>query len=205
MCGWFSEASSCASRSNRASRSGSAAYVSGKTLIATSRWRRVSRARYTFYEAGGCQVPWDFSVFFRHQDTRSLRRQSEPLISSGARVGGDALLASSSSIRRRGDRSCAPARWRLPSRRAILASTHLLSVAMHRWHHTPQTSCCGSLEARPSFSPTVSIRRPGLFDGAAHQLVRASAAAPRRHCASGFQGRALRDDAGLDVAPQRDE
>ena len=37
MFGWFSEASSWASRSKRASRSGSGANASGSTLIATSR------------------------------------------------------------------------------------------------------------------------------------------------------------------------
>src|SRR5262245_38471816 len=47
MCGWLSEASTCASRLKRASRSGSLANASGRTLMATSRFRRASRARYT--------------------------------------------------------------------------------------------------------------------------------------------------------------
>src|SRR5438477_776269 len=47
MCGWFSDASTRASRSNRASRSRSALNVDGSTLIATARPSRVSRARYT--------------------------------------------------------------------------------------------------------------------------------------------------------------
>jgi len=47
MLGWFREASSLASRSNRTSRSGSAANASGRTLIATSRSSVVSSARHT--------------------------------------------------------------------------------------------------------------------------------------------------------------
>src|SRR2546427_10339185 len=47
MCGWFSAATARASRSNRASASGSEATCPGSTLIATSRPSRVSRARYT--------------------------------------------------------------------------------------------------------------------------------------------------------------
>ena len=51
MLGWFSAASVCASRVNRASRSGSLANASGSTLSATSRPSVVSRARYT------CPIP----------------------------------------------------------------------------------------------------------------------------------------------------
>src|SRR5215471_18690160 len=47
MFGWFRAASVCASRVNRARRSGSAANSSGRTLSATSRFSFVSRARYT--------------------------------------------------------------------------------------------------------------------------------------------------------------
>src|SRR5271163_5082289 len=47
MFGWFSEARTLASRSKRASRSGSRASASGKTLIATARSSFTSRARYT--------------------------------------------------------------------------------------------------------------------------------------------------------------
>src|SRR5262245_43088849 len=47
MLGWDSAATARASRSKRARRSGSAAKRSGRTLIATSRFRRASRARYT--------------------------------------------------------------------------------------------------------------------------------------------------------------
>src|SRR5688572_15660384 len=47
MFGWFSAAAARASCSNRASRSGSAADAVGRTLIATSRPSRESRARYT--------------------------------------------------------------------------------------------------------------------------------------------------------------
>ena len=47
MPGWLSEASSFASRSKRARRSGSAAKASGRTLRATSRPSFVSVARYT--------------------------------------------------------------------------------------------------------------------------------------------------------------
>ncbi len=47
MFGWFSDASTLASRSKRARRSASAAKASGKTLMATSRSSVVSRARYT--------------------------------------------------------------------------------------------------------------------------------------------------------------
>src|SRR5215510_7894466 len=47
MFGWFNEASVLASRSNLATRSGSCANASGNTLIATSRPRLISRARYT--------------------------------------------------------------------------------------------------------------------------------------------------------------
>ena len=47
MLGWFSEARTFASLSNRASRSGSVTNASGSTLIATSRSRPVSLARYT--------------------------------------------------------------------------------------------------------------------------------------------------------------
>ena len=47
MCGWFSDARTCASRWNRASRSASSATASGSTLIATSRLSLPSRARYT--------------------------------------------------------------------------------------------------------------------------------------------------------------
>ena len=43
MLGWFNEARTCASRWKRASRSASAATDSGRTLIATSRFRFVSR------------------------------------------------------------------------------------------------------------------------------------------------------------------
>ena len=45
MFGWLSAARTCASRWNRASRSGSSATASGRTLIATSRSSlRVARA-----------------------------------------------------------------------------------------------------------------------------------------------------------------
>ena len=47
MLGWFSEASSCASRVKRASRSGSAPAPAGSRFSATSRCSRVSRARNT--------------------------------------------------------------------------------------------------------------------------------------------------------------
>src|SRR5262245_4080526 len=47
MCGWFSDASSCASRPKRPRRSGSAANRSRSTLMATSRFSFVSRAQYT--------------------------------------------------------------------------------------------------------------------------------------------------------------
>src|SRR5262245_36835398 len=47
MFGWESDANSRASRSNRASRSGSVANSWGSILIATSRPSRESRARYT--------------------------------------------------------------------------------------------------------------------------------------------------------------
>src|SRR5215469_14799448 len=47
MFGWFNAARTLASRSNRASRSGSWARAEGSTLIATSRSSLVSRARYT--------------------------------------------------------------------------------------------------------------------------------------------------------------
>ena len=47
MCGWLSVASVRASRSNRCLRSGSPATWAGSTLMATSRPRRESRARYT--------------------------------------------------------------------------------------------------------------------------------------------------------------
>ena len=47
MFGWFSDASVLASRSKRASRSGSCAKASGRILIATCRPRLVSVARYT--------------------------------------------------------------------------------------------------------------------------------------------------------------
>ena len=47
MCGWFSVASTRASRSKRASRSGSERKTSATTLMATSRPSFVSRARYT--------------------------------------------------------------------------------------------------------------------------------------------------------------
>ena len=45
MFGWFSEASTWASRWNRARRSASIATDAGRTLIATSRFSLVSRAR----------------------------------------------------------------------------------------------------------------------------------------------------------------
>src|SRR5262245_56479797 len=47
MCGWLSEARTCASRLNRARRLGSRANASGSTFSATSLARFVSRARYT--------------------------------------------------------------------------------------------------------------------------------------------------------------
>src|SRR4051812_6411220 len=47
MCGWLSEARTCASRVNRAQRSGSAANSGGRIFSATSRRSFVSRARYT--------------------------------------------------------------------------------------------------------------------------------------------------------------
>ena len=47
MLEWLREASSFASRSKRASRSGSAANAAGSTLMATSRLSFVSVARYT--------------------------------------------------------------------------------------------------------------------------------------------------------------
>jgi hypothetical protein len=47
MFGWFNVASSRASRSNRARRSGSTATCSGSALIATSRFSEVSVARHT--------------------------------------------------------------------------------------------------------------------------------------------------------------
>src|SRR6187397_66910 len=47
MLGWFSDARVLASRSNRARRSASCANASGSTLIATSRPRFLSVARYT--------------------------------------------------------------------------------------------------------------------------------------------------------------
>src|SRR5512135_3236429 len=47
MFGWLREARTWASRVKRARRSASRAKRSGSTLIATSRWRRVSRARQT--------------------------------------------------------------------------------------------------------------------------------------------------------------
>ena len=47
MLGWFRAEADRASFSNRFSRSWSEASASGSTLIATSRARRVSRARYT--------------------------------------------------------------------------------------------------------------------------------------------------------------
>src|SRR5437660_2779231 len=45
--GWFNAASVCASRVNRATRSGSPAKAAGRILIATSRLSVASRARYT--------------------------------------------------------------------------------------------------------------------------------------------------------------
>src|SRR5215471_2269023 len=47
MFGWLTEARTCASRLNRASRSGSAANSAGRIFRATSRFSFVSRARYT--------------------------------------------------------------------------------------------------------------------------------------------------------------
>ena len=47
MLGWFSEASTCASRLKRAMRSASQANNSGRTFSATSRFNFVSRERYT--------------------------------------------------------------------------------------------------------------------------------------------------------------
>ncbi len=47
MLGWFNAEADRASFSNRRSRSWSDASDSGSTLIATSRARRLSRARYT--------------------------------------------------------------------------------------------------------------------------------------------------------------
>lgn len=49
MCGWFTAASDFASRSNRAMLSFSSKNFSGRTLIATSRSSRVSRALYTSF------------------------------------------------------------------------------------------------------------------------------------------------------------
>src|SRR2546429_155681 len=47
MPGWLRAAAARASCSKRERRSGSAAYAAGMILIATSRFSRVSRARYT--------------------------------------------------------------------------------------------------------------------------------------------------------------
>src|SRR3974390_249850 len=47
MLGWFSAAAAWASNSKRCRRSGSRDQYSGRTLIATSRFRATSRARYT--------------------------------------------------------------------------------------------------------------------------------------------------------------
>jgi serine/threonine protein kinase len=46
-----------ASSSNRFCRAVSRPNACGNTLMATGRPSRTSRARYTFYEEGGCQVP----------------------------------------------------------------------------------------------------------------------------------------------------
>jgi hypothetical protein len=89
MFGWFSEARTCASRRNRASRSGSDTKASGSTFRASSRLSAVWCARQTFYEAGGCQVPWNSSVFLHLHDTRRRSRRSEPLNRHGACGGGE--------------------------------------------------------------------------------------------------------------------
>ena len=60
MLGWFSDASVCASRVNRASRSGSLANESGRTFSATSRFSFVSRARYTCAHAAFANLGGDF-------------------------------------------------------------------------------------------------------------------------------------------------
>ena len=53
MLGWFSEARTCASRSNRAIRSASAANASGRILMATSRSQaRVARPIHFAHAAG---------------------------------------------------------------------------------------------------------------------------------------------------------
>lgn len=57
MCGWLSDEIARASRSKR--------------------------ARYTFYEVGGCQAPADFSGFLCREATPPLSRRSEPLIRTG--------------------------------------------------------------------------------------------------------------------------
>ena len=53
MCGWLSDASTCASRLNRASRSGSCANAAGRTFSATSRSKpRVAGAIDLAHPAG---------------------------------------------------------------------------------------------------------------------------------------------------------
>src|SRR5437867_2942433 len=88
MFGWLRAAKTCASRLKRATRSGSARNASGSTLSATSRFSLVSRARYTFYEVGGCQVPLIFSDIPTLRETPPAIRRSGPPAKSGDRVGG---------------------------------------------------------------------------------------------------------------------
>ena len=92
MLGWFSEARTLASRSKRASRSGSDVNASGSTLRATSRSSLVSRARKRFTlikvlrsghpsrdwpQAVRCSILLPY-VFLATRATRESRRNCHP-------------------------------------------------------------------------------------------------------------------------------
>src|ERR1700688_156920 len=75
MCGWFSAASTCASRRKRAMRSGSCVKLSGRIFSATSRFSFVSRARYTwpYSRAGVFFAVWGF----RNKEEGKAEREAE--------------------------------------------------------------------------------------------------------------------------------
>lgn len=128
-------------------------------LSAAGRSGRAGRrqARSTFYEVGGCQAPCRPSFFLLRQDTRSLSRRSEPLISTRGswrrrahRVDVDHSAAVPHSTRHAGTRLAASdATERCGLRRTFYP------WRCNGWHHAPKTSYWKP-GARPSFSLSVS-------------------------------------------------
>jgi hypothetical protein len=131
--------------------------------------------------------PWSSSVFLHLQDTPPLGRRSGPLIRNGARGGGKHKPREATFYTRVAWRSRRRAHPLLAASRcrSRLAPTYLLSVSVRRWHQAPETRA-GSLEARPSFSPSVPVGTRSIRRGRAPACARELAAARCRYATEPF-------------------